>query len=48
MNNVLQNTKLITLEDTAVEQHHNSIGNQLVAIARLEHHIEVLQVFFIF
>jgi hypothetical protein len=27
MNNVLQKTKLNTFEDTAVERHHNSIGN---------------------
>jgi hypothetical protein len=48
MNNDLQKTKLITLEDTVVEQHHNSTSNQPVAITRLEHHIEVLQVFFSF
>jgi hypothetical protein len=29
-------------------QKTKSTGNRLVAIARLEHHIEVLQVFFIF
>jgi hypothetical protein len=33
MNNVLQNTKSNTLEDTATERHHNSIGNQPSVIA---------------
>jgi hypothetical protein len=46
VNNVLQKTKSITLEDTAVERHHNSTCNRLVAISRIEHHIEILQVFF--
>jgi hypothetical protein len=42
MNNVLQKTKLNTLEDTAVERHHNSTGNRPGIIARLELLIEVL------
>jgi hypothetical protein len=44
----LQKTKSNTLESIAVERHHNSIGNQLGAITHLEHHIEVLQIFFSF
>jgi hypothetical protein len=38
----------ITIEDTATERHHNTIGNRTVAIAHLEHHIIVLQIFFSF
>jgi hypothetical protein len=41
MNNVLQKTKLNTLEDTAVERHHNSTSNRPGIIARLELLIEV-------
>jgi hypothetical protein len=41
-NIVLQETKSITLEDTAAERHHNSTGNRLVAITHLEHHTKVL------
>jgi hypothetical protein len=48
MNNVLQKTKLNTLEDTAAERHHNSTGNRLGVIARLELLIEVPQFFFSF
>jgi hypothetical protein len=44
----LQKTKSNTLGSIVAEQHHNSTGNRLGAIARLEHHIEVLQVFFNF
>jgi hypothetical protein len=44
----LQMTKSNTLGSIAVEIHHNSTGNRLGAIARLEHHIEVLQIFFSF
>jgi hypothetical protein len=33
MNNVLQNTKSNTLEDTTAERHHNYIGNQPSVIA---------------
>jgi hypothetical protein len=44
----LQKTKSNTLGSIAAERHHNSTGNQLGAIARLEHHIEVLQIFFSF
>jgi hypothetical protein len=47
-NNVLQKTKSNTLESIAAERHHNSIGSRLVAIAHLEHHIDVLQIFFSF
>jgi hypothetical protein len=36
-------TKSNTLGSIAAERHHNSIGNRPGAIARLEHHIEVLQ-----
>jgi hypothetical protein len=48
MNIVLQKTKLITLEDTAVKRHHNSTGNRPGVIAYLELFIEVLQIFFSF
>jgi hypothetical protein len=48
MNNVLQKTKSKTLRSIAAERHHNSTCNQSVAIARLEHHIIVLQTFFNF
>jgi hypothetical protein len=34
---------LNTLRSIVEERHHNSTGNGLGAIARLEHHIEVLQ-----
>jgi hypothetical protein len=44
----LQKTKLNTLGNIIAERQHNSIGNRLVTITRLEHHIEVLQVFFSF
>jgi hypothetical protein len=47
-NNVLQKTKSNTLEDTIVKRHHNSTGNRLEVIARLEHHIKELQIFFSF
>jgi hypothetical protein len=47
-NYVLQKTKSNTLEDTVVERHHNSTGNQPMAIAHLEHHIVALQIFFNF
>jgi hypothetical protein len=39
----LQKTKLNTLRSITAERHHNTTGNRLGAIARLEHHIEVLQ-----
>jgi hypothetical protein len=45
-NNVLQKTKANTLEDTAVEQHHNFIGNRLGVITRLELLIKESQIFF--
>jgi hypothetical protein len=44
----LQKTKSNTVESIAMERHHNSTGNRSGAIARLEHHIEVLQIFFNF
>jgi hypothetical protein len=44
----LQKTKSNTLESIVAERHHNSIGNGPVAIARLEHRIEVLHIFFTF
>jgi hypothetical protein len=44
----LQRTKSNTLKSIAAERHHNSTGSQPVAIARLELHIIVLQIFFIF
>jgi hypothetical protein len=44
----LQNIKSNTLGSIAAKWHHNSIGNQPEAIPRLEHHIEVLQIFFRF
>jgi hypothetical protein len=44
----LQKAKLNTLRNIAVERHHNSTGNRPGAIARLEHHIELLQIFFSF
>jgi hypothetical protein len=40
----LQKTKSNTLGSIAAERHHNTTGNQSGAIARLEHHIEVLMV----
>jgi hypothetical protein len=36
MSNILQKTKANTLEDAAAERHHNSTGNRLGVIARLE------------
>jgi hypothetical protein len=48
MNNVLQKTKLITLEDTTTERLHNYTGNRPGAIACLELLIEVVQIFFSF
>ncbi len=39
----LQKTKSNTLGSIAVEIHHNSVGNRLVAIACLEHYIDILQ-----
>jgi hypothetical protein len=36
MSNILQKTKPNTLEDAAAERHHNSTGNRLGVIARLE------------
>jgi hypothetical protein len=44
----LQKTKSNTLESIAAKRHHNSTGNRLGAITHLEHHIEVLQIFFSF
>jgi hypothetical protein len=44
----LQKTKLNTLECIAAERLHNSTGNRPGVIARLEHHIEVLQILFNF
>jgi hypothetical protein len=44
----LQKTKSNTLESIAVEIHHNSTDNRPGVIARLEHHTEVLQIFFSF
>jgi hypothetical protein len=44
----LQMTKSSTPGSIAVERHHNSIGNRPGAIARLEYHIKVLQIFFSF
>jgi hypothetical protein len=44
----LQTTKSNTLKNITTERHHNSTGNRPGAIARLEHHIEVLQIFFSF
>jgi hypothetical protein len=42
LNNILQKNKSNTLISTAAERHHNSTGNRLAAIARLELHNEVL------
>jgi hypothetical protein len=39
---------LNTLRSIAAERHHNSTGNQPGVITHLEHHIEVLQIFFSF
>ena len=39
----LEKSKSNTLRSIAAERHHNSTGNQSGAIARLEHHIEVVQ-----
>jgi hypothetical protein len=36
MSNILQKTKANTVEDAAAERHHNSTGNRLGVIARLE------------
>jgi hypothetical protein len=47
MNNVLQKTKSNTVEDTIADRLHNSTGNQLGVIARLEL-IEESQIFFSF
>jgi hypothetical protein len=44
----LQKTKSNTLESIAAERHHNSTGNRPGVIAHLEHHIEVLHIFFSF
>jgi hypothetical protein len=44
----LQKTKSNTLGTIAVERHQNSTGNRVGAIVHLEHHIEVLQIFFSF
>jgi hypothetical protein len=44
----LQKTMSNTLKSIAAERHHNSTGNRPEAIACLEHHIEVLQIFFNF
>jgi hypothetical protein len=44
----LKKTKSNTLESIAKKRHHNSTGNQSGVIAHLEHHIEVLQIFFSF
>jgi hypothetical protein len=44
----LQKTKSITLGSIVAERHHNSTGSQPVAIAHLELHIIVFQIFFIF
>jgi hypothetical protein len=46
--NVLQKTKSNTLEDTTTGRLHNSTDNRPGVIARLKHHIEVLQIFFSF
>jgi hypothetical protein len=48
MSNVLQKTKSNTLDKIAVERHHNSTGNRLGVIARLELITEESQVFFSF
>jgi hypothetical protein len=47
MNNVLQKTKLDTLDKIAMEWHHNSTGNWPGVIARLEL-VEESQIFFSF
>jgi hypothetical protein len=44
----LQKTKSNTLGSITAEQHNNSTGNRSGAIAHLEHHIEVIQIFFNF
>jgi hypothetical protein len=44
----LQKAKSNTLGSIAAERHHNSTGNRLGVIAHLEHHIEILQIFFSF
>jgi hypothetical protein len=44
----LQTTKENTLGSIAAERRHNSTDNRPGAITRLEHHIEVLQIFFSF
>jgi hypothetical protein len=41
----LQKTKSNTLRSIAVERYHNTTCNRSGAIARLEHHIELLQNF---
>jgi hypothetical protein len=43
----LQRTKSNTLGSIAAERHHNSTDSQPVAIARLELHIIVLQIFWV-
>jgi hypothetical protein len=48
MNNVLQKTKLNTLDKIAVEPHHNSIGNQPGVIVHLELLIKESQIIFSF
>jgi hypothetical protein len=47
MNNVLQKTKLNTLDKIAAERHHNSIGNWPGVITCLKL-IEESQIFFSF
>jgi arginyl-tRNA--protein-N-Asp/Glu arginylyltransferase len=44
----LQKTKLNTFKSIAVDRHHNSTDNRLVAIGRLDLLINVLQSFFSF
>jgi hypothetical protein len=44
----LQKTKLNTLRSNIAERNHNTTGNRPGAIARLEHYIKVLQIFFNF
>jgi hypothetical protein len=44
----LQKTKLNTLGSIVAERHHNSTDNRPGVIARLEQHIDVLQIFFNF
>jgi hypothetical protein len=46
MNNILQKTKLNTLDKVAAERLHNSTGNRSGVIALLELLIEESQIFF--